>query len=505
MTDAASTLILGHLIHLTGRPSPAGADAALEDIAHGALVIDPTGRIAWKGAHRQLPEHFRGVPVVDYGDAFVLPGFIDTHLHFGQVNSLAAWGGGRLLQWLEACIFPAEARLQDPHLAEAAATAFCHRLARAGTTTAMVMGSPFPQAQECLFRAFHASGLRAVIGRGIQTTGPAAARPLMTSEAAALQLTDDEIRRWHPADDAARARARLQVAIMPRFSLSVTPQTLAGLGELFDTWRDCGVYFSTHLSENNHPGDGEIAQVCRRFGVDSYLDTYDGRFLPGSRVGGRSLLSRRSVFAHAVYCSDRDRERLRLAGASIAHCPVSQLFLGNGTMPWRRTAASGVTLAVGTDVAAGDTWFIPEVLNACYKVHISEPGDAGIALSPADLLFAATVAGARALDLEDRIGNLDVGREADLVVLDPHRREMLASNLASTNLASTNLASRSLAGDSPIGSSPIGAGAAADEQHIRRARLFRLLLLARETDVAATWVAGRRLETSGPRLQNGVG
>ena len=153
----------------------------------------------------------------------------------------------------------------------------------------------------------------------------------------------------------------------------------------------------------------------------------------------------------------------------MAHCPTSQLFLGSGTMPWLRTIASGVTVAAGTDFAAGDSWFIPEVLNAAFKVHISEEGEAGTPLHPAQLLHLGTVAGARALDLEDRIGNFDPGREADLVVIDPSRYEPLANSLEW--------------------------GLAAEDPVIRgHGRLFTVLMATNEIALAETWVRGRKLD-----------
>jgi guanine deaminase len=210
--------------------------------------------------------------------------------------------------------------------------------------------------------------------------------------------------------------------VVPRFALSVTEKTLHALGELYEAVRGDGVYFHTHLSENLD----EIDAVRTGYGVEHYLDTYDGR----CAGGGVSLLGRRSVFAHAVHCTDHELARLAETGSSIAHCPTSQLFLGSGTMPWRRTTASGVTVALGTDVSAGDEWLIPRVLNDCFKVHISEPGGQALSIPPADLLFTATLAGARALDIEDRVGNLDAGKQADFVVIDPQRQALLPELLA---------------------------------------------------------------------------
>ena len=201
-------------------------------------------------------------------------------------------------------------------------------------------------------------------------------------------------------------------------SLAVTPTTLKNLGELYDSVRSSGVYVHSHLNENNRPDTGEVEATKRAYQVNSYLDTYDGKFLSGSAVGGKSLLGRRTILAHGVHCQDVELARMAETGTSIAHCPVSQLFLGSGTMPWKRTVASEVNIAAGTDIGAGDEWLIPRVLGDAFKVHISESGEDAVSLHPAEMLFTGTLAGALALDMEGRFGNFDVGKEADFVVVD---------------------------------------------------------------------------------------
>ena len=274
-------VLRGHLFHVAGDVRLADAVASLVSVRDGALAIDEAGRIAWTGSYAELPTAYAALPVTRAD--FLLPGFVDAHLHYPQVHATAAYGGGRLLHWLDHCIFPTEAALADEAVAAQAAHDFVARRIAVGTTSAMVFGSAFPAAQDALFRAHAEAGLRLVSGRGVQTTGPASAEPLLTSEADALTLVADEIDRWHgreadltPADDP--SRALLQVAVVPRFSLSVTRQTLRGLGELYAGAREQGVYFHTHLSENVTPDGGEVAAVRSMYAVDSYLDTYDGRF-----------------------------------------------------------------------------------------------------------------------------------------------------------------------------------------------------------------------------------
>lgn len=410
---------LGHIYHVAGRPTVSEAAAALVSIPDGALVIDDSGRITFCGERTAIPAQHQAATVRDHRPGFLLPGFVDTHLHFPQTYAGDSYGGGQLLEWLNLCTYPAESRYTDAEFAQRAAIEFCNRRIAAGTTAAMVFGSAFPHAQDALFTQTQRSGLRIVSGRGIQTVGPESARPLLTSESDAIRLTRDEINKWHAADTDNVDTALLHVAIVPRFSLAVTTKTLKNLGDLYDSVRDSGVYLHTHLNENNRPGTGEVESTKQAYRVNSYLDIYDGKFLPGSAVGGKSLLGRRTILAHSVHCQDVELARMAETGTSIAHCPVSQLFLGSGTMPWRRTVASGVNIAAGTDFGAGDEWLIPRVLGDAFKVHISEPGEHGVSLHPAEMLFTGTLAGARALDMESRFGNFDIGKEADFVVVDP--------------------------------------------------------------------------------------
>ncbi len=465
-----STVYFGHIFHIGGPATLATATASLVSLPDGALVVGDRGTIEWVGSRSDLPTAYAAAETVEAG--YLIPGFVDTHLHFPQTYTTDAYGGGQLLEWLENCIFPSEARLSEEKFAVGAARDFVQRRVDAGTTAAMVFGSAFPHAQDALFSETQAAGLRLVSGRGVQTTGSASAQPLITGEAEAIELVRGEIERWHCADQPGDpSSALLQVAVVPRFSLSVTPTTLAAMGELYDAVRGDGVYFHSHLNENNRPGDGEIAAVRAVFATDTYLDTYDGKFLPGSKVGGSSLLGRRSILAHAVHCLDVELARMAETGTSIAHCPTSQQFLGSGTMPWRRTAAAGVTISVGSDVGGGDEWLISRVLNDAYKVHISEPGHDGVAIHPAELLYTGTLAGAQALDMDARFGNFDLGKDADFLLIDPDRWEPLARTL--------ELGIR-----------------ADDEQVAAEQTLFCLLMGLREPAIGGVYVQGRKVAVS---------
>jgi guanine deaminase len=460
----------GHIFHVSGAPHLSESVGALVEYPDGGLLIDDDGVIRWCGPWPDRPESALAASVRDHQGAFLLPGFVDTHLHFPQIHCTDAHGGGQLLEWLDRVVFPAEARFADAAFAARAAESFCDRLIAAGTTTSLVFGSQFPGAQRSLFEAAGRAGLRMVLGRTTMTIGPASAAPLLTSEDAAIGLVRDEIEQWH--GDKPRHGALAQVAIVPRFALSVTPVTLSRLGELYEEYRDRGVYFTSHLSENNRPADGEVSRVLSSYSVDRSLDVFDGHFLPGSRAGGPSFLGRRTVFAHAVHCNDDELARLAESGTSIAHCPVSQQFLGSGTMPWRRTSRSGATVAIGSDIGAGDEWFVPRILNACFKAHHGEAGDAAIALHPAELLYTGTLAGAQALDLDARIGNFDIGKEADFVVIDPDMSGELGELLRQRQPR-------------------------IDPGEERDAILFTVLMAARLPGMAEAYVLGRQLSPIG--------
>jgi guanine deaminase len=466
-----SQVHLGHIFHVAGSATVTQAAAALVSIPDGALVIDDEGRIAFCGERDSVPAGYESAAVHDHRPGFLLPGFVDTHIHFPQTYAGDSYGGGQLLEWLNLCIFPSESRFADAEFAQQAAVEFCDRRVAAGTTAAMVFGSAFPHAQDALFTETRRRGLRIVSGRGIQTVGGETAAPLLTSEEDAIRLTREEIDKWHAADTGDVDTALLHVAIVPRFSLSVTAETLKNLGDLYDEVRDHGVYVHSHLNENNRPGTGEVDTTKQTYQVNSYLDTYDGKFLPGSAVGGKSLLGRRTILAHCVHCQDVELERMAETGTSISHCPVSQLFLGSGTMPWKRTVASGVNISAGTDFGGGDEWLIPRVLGDAFKVHITEPGDAGVSMLPAEMLFLGTLGGARALDMEDRFGNFDVGKEADFVVVDPRKTPSL--------------------------NGPLTHGVRSEDSGLARDQtLFALLMGIRESSIAEVYVQGRRLSAA---------
>jgi guanine deaminase len=360
------------------------------DADAGLLVKE--GQIVERGAFSKLRSRHRAAQVVTLDGGLLLPGLVDTHVHFPQVRIIGALGMP-LLEWLDRCALPEEARLAEVTYARAVAAEFVTALLAAGTTTALVFGSHFAPAVDELFVAAARYGLRITSGLLV---GDRMLRPELYTTA---QRGYDEGRaladRWH-------GTGRSRYAVTPRFALSCTDELLDSCGQLH---RDVpGSWFTSHLNENV----AEVSTVRQLFGDGSYLDCYD-------RHG---LVGRRSVFAHNVHPTDAELKRLAQAQASVAHCPTSNAALGSGLFPLDRHIAYGVPVALGCDVGAGTGFSLfKEGLQAYFLQRLR--GEEGVPLGPAHLLHLATAAGAQALGLRDQVGDLGVGRRFDAIWIRP--------------------------------------------------------------------------------------
>src|SRR4051794_9055607 len=316
-----TTIIRARIAHTPGDPF-AGEDA-LEAFDDGALAFDAGGAIVavgpWPDVRRAQPQ----ARVEDRRDCLLLPGFVDTHVHYPQIAVIGAMGL-QLLDWLRERTLPEEARMADPEHAGAAARRFVGGLAANGTTTALVFGAHFPAAQELLFREAEARGLR--IASGLVVSDRRLRPELEASPETAYRESRALIERWH-------GRGRLRYAVTPRFSVSCTEPMLEACGALLDTAAD--LLMTSHLNE--HPR--EIAVVGELFpDARDYLATYEAA----------GLLGERSVLAHDVHVSDDELRRLAAARAAVAHCPSSNAFIGSGIFPMSRHVAHGVRFGLGT-------------------------------------------------------------------------------------------------------------------------------------------------------------
>jgi guanine deaminase len=369
------------------------------DADAGLLVVD--GMIAERGPYADVRREHRGEVVVDLRSGLLLPGFVDTHVHYPQMRAIGALGMP-LLEWLDRCALPEEARLADPGYAREVAGEFVASLVDSGTTTALVFGSHFAPAVDLLFEQATERGLRVTCGLVV---GDRMLRPeLHTTAQRAYDEARELARRWHQ-------NGRTRYAVTPRFSLSCTDELLDSCAAVHEDTAGC--WFTSHINEN----PAEIAKVRELFGC-SYLDSYDKHGLVGPN----------SVFAHNVHPTDAELKLLAATGASVAHCPTSNAALGSGLFPLDRHLSSGVRVALGCDVGAGTGFCLfKEALQAYFLQQLRGPE--GVPLTSAHLLHLATSAGADALGLRDQVGNLEVGKRFDAMWLDPSPDTPLAVGL----------------------------------------------------------------------------
>jgi len=422
----------GSLLHLLRDPGDAAASDAARYFEDGVLVVRD-GRIVEAGSARDVLARLPAdAAVKDYSGKLLVPGFVDCHIHYPQTDMIASHGA-QLLEWLERYTFPTERRFDDPGHAREVADFFLDELLRNGTTTALVLGTVHPQSVDAIFEASRVRGLRMIAGKVLMDRN--CPEYLRDTARSGYAESRDLIERWHGRD-------RLLYAVTPRFAPTSSAEQLEGAGRLAEEFP--GVYVHTHLAENR----SEVAWVKELFPSSrSYLDVY----------AGFGLVRRRSVFAHCIHLDDAERRLMAERGASAAFCPASNLFLGSGLLDLRRTREHAIAVGLGTDVGAGTSFSMLRTMQEAYKV--ARLG--GQALPPYQALYLATLGGAQALDLADRIGNFEPGKEADFVVVD----------LAATPLL---------------------------ERRLRQARdlaekLFAWIMLGDDRSVVATYASGKQV------------
>lgn len=406
------------LLHCLADPREVGIEQSHEYFEDGLLVVED-GKVAQIGhAAELLPTLAAGTEVVEYPNALITPGFVDTHIHYPQTGMIASYGE-QLLDWLETYTFPTERAFADKAHAGKVAEVFLNELLRNGTTTALVFGSVHKQSVDAFFAACEKRNLRMIAGKVLMDRN--APEELSDSAASGYDESKTLIERWH-------GRGRLHYAVTPRFAATSTPEQLDLAARLLREYP--GLYLHTHLAENH----AEIAWVKELFPERSgYLDVYDHH----------GLLGARSVFAHAIHLCDAECRRLGESGSAVAFCPTSNLFLGSGLFDLARMDAHGVRVGLGTDIGAGTSFSALATLDEAYKVLQLQ----GQSLEPFRALYLATLGGARALYLDQHIGNLQPGKDADFVVLDLKATPLLEHRLAQSRSLAETLFALTILGD----------------------------------------------------------
>lgn len=434
MNPSGQTLLRGAVLSFRDDPFLKPSHECLDYWSKGAVLVED-GKILAAGPLRDVETLAAAdATTVDYSNCIISAGFVDTHVHYPQTQMLASYGG-QLLEWLERHTFVVEQQFADAAHAQRIARFFVEELLRNGTTSAAVFCTVHPQSVDAFFAESHRFNTLMVAGKVLMDRNAPAA--LLDTPQLAYDESKALIARWH-------GHGRQQYCITPRFAGTSSPEQLDVAGAL---WREHpGTFLQTHLSENRR----EIAWMQELFPHSrNYLDIYAGHGLVGPR----------SVYAHGVHVDEAEFQCLHDHGAALAHCPTSNLFLGSGLFRLfaAKNPARPVRVGLGSDIGAGTSLSALQSLNEAYKVaQLNETS-----LDALQGFYLATRGGAAALYLDDRIGSVEPGRDADLVVLDPCATPLL-------ELRTTY---------------------ASDIDDV----LFALMILGDDRAVRATYVAGHRV------------
>ncbi len=383
-----ATLLRGRLLSFDRAPEGPDDAAAHTYLDDGGLLLSD-GLIAARGPFAEIAAAHPEAGVIDHRPHLILPGLIDPHIHFPQLQVIASWGR-QLLDWLETYTFPAEAEFADPAHAAAMARRFCDRLAAHGTTTVAAFCASHPASAEALFAEAARRDMRLIAGKTMMDRN--APEGVLDTAQSSFDDSAALIARWH-------GRGRALYAVTPRFAITSSPAQLEAAGALAAATP--GIHVQTHLSENRD----EIAFTAQLYPqARDYLDIYERAGL----VGPGTLLG------HAIHLETREIDALAATGAHPVFCPTSNLFLGSGLFDAEGLAARGIRSGVATDVGGGTSFSMLATLAEGYKVLQLR----GQHLSPLAAFHWMTRGNAEVLGLADRIGTLDPGTEADIAVLD---------------------------------------------------------------------------------------
>lgn len=384
--------IRGPVLTFTGDPFKQAPDEV--------MVYEPDGIVAFGGGkithfgpaeviEKQLPPD---IEITNYGpDSLISAGFLDSHVHFPQTPMIGAFGE-QLLDWLNTYTFPMERRYADKTFASAVAKMFLNECLKNGITTSCVYCTVYPQSVDALFEEADRLGMRIAGGKVMMDRN--APDYLLDTAQTSYEESKALIEKWH-------GHNRIMYAITPRFAPTSSPEQLAVAGALWDEYPDC--YMQTHIAENLEEIEWVKSLFPERKG---YLDVYDHY----------GLCRPRSVFGHGIHLTEDELCTMHQTGSAIAHCPTSNFFLGSGFFNARRAMQEErpVRVGIGTDLGAGTSFSMLTTLNEAYKA--AQLND--YALTAAQAYYMATRGTAHAMYIDDKVGSIAPGMEADIVVLD---------------------------------------------------------------------------------------
>lgn len=422
-------ILLGQVLSFRDNPFTHSLEDAAQHISRGAILVD-NGKILAVGEANDLRRANPSAQVTDYGSHLLTAGFVDAHVHYPQTAIIASWGK-RLIDWLNTYTFPEEMRFGDPDYAQAISERYLDLVLANGTTTVASYCTIHPESVDAIFTAAAARNMRIVAGKTCMDRN--APDGLRDTPQSAYDDSKILLEKWHGI-------GRASYAITPRFSPTSTPEQLKALGALWSEHPE--VLMQTHLSEQHD----EIEWVQELFPKSrDYLDTYEAY----------GLLGKGGLYGHAIHLTDREKDRLKEVDASVVHCPTSNTFIGSGLFDMQGLMTAGHRIGLATDTGGGSSFSMLRTMAAAYEVGQLR----GTPLHASQLYWLATQGSASALHLDEKIGNIAPGMEADIIALD---------------LASTP----------------------AIEQRSERSdniweSLFATIMMGDDRSIAATWVGGK--------------
>ncbi len=396
-------LLIGQTLSFVADPFFVSPDEATRFNTSGAVLIQ-NGKIADLGNRSDLTTRYPKIETLDYSDYLLTAGLIDAHCHYPQTAIIASWGA-RLIEWLSKFTFPEEQKFNDASYASAVARFFLDTLLANGTTTACSFCTIHPESADALFVEAQKRNMRLAAGKTCmdRNAPPSLCDDVRSSYDASRAL----IRKWHNS-------GRLHYVITPRFAPTSTPEQLQALGSLWHEHPEC--MMQTHLSEQVE----EIRWVRQLFPqAKDYLDVYEQAGLLGP--GG--------LYGHAVHLERRERDRLREVGGRLIHCPTSNAFIGSGLFRTHERIAEGQVVGLASDVGGGSSFSMFRVMASAYETSQLT----GMPLHPSQLFWLATAGNAIALHMENDVGNLQIGNEADIIAIDLRSTPLIANRHRQAN------------------------------------------------------------------------
>lgn len=390
--------IRGSIISFKKDPFLYSMKDCLQYIDDGIVVVQD-GYVSQLGEATYILPQLDDIPIADYTGRYIMAGFIDCHVHFPQTEMMGAYGK-ELLDWLNQYTFRVEQKFSAYEYAIGIARTFLREQLRNGVTSSAVFGTVFPASVDALFTAAEEYGLRLMGGKVCMDRN--APQQLLDTAQRAYDESKSLINRWH-------GKGRLEYIITPRFIPTSTEAQLEMLGALAKEYPT--MLIQSHISENKEEVQW-VEELCPH--ALDYTDAYDHY----------GLVRPRSIYGHGIYLTERERVRFYESGASLAHCPTSNFFLGSGCLHVNdvKSRKRPVRLGLASDIGAGTSLSMLQTMNEAYKAAQMN----GSPYTSLHAFYLATRGSAEALGIDEKIGSIEIGREADLIILNPRATDLMA-------------------------------------------------------------------------------